>query len=243
MRLAEQGAFDRASLGENAANWRHITPSGAIHYGTEQDEMGNQRTVPYQYGRRMDQAQPAILTQVAPGGLKDANHLISTLEALPEESRETFKAEAAQAHPDLFKQAYNLLSDKKKAQGGAPAAAVPSAAARPAAPFMLPDRVKRHSAMGAYGGDIAPATRPTYGQGPYWDRGGPVITPPDTDSYARMAVSRGPLDPYAPLTASTVPASARPSMIRKPTPTPRMGGARSRKPIRPEEPEFLRQPF
>jgi hypothetical protein len=238
-------------------------------------------------GQRMDQqSRPGILARVAPEGIKDSNHLLATLNGLPEDQRQRFMAEASRNNPGAFKDAYNILKKNPKAgatpqtpvalgTGQALAAATPPVAAQ--APFMLPDRVQAHSGTSSYGGDVAPATGPTYGRGPYWDRGGPVLTPPDTDSYAKTA---GP-DPYAPWSPPAAPApsmvrkpmplpetgipmtnaelgraewpSPRGSMVRHPIPTPGLvsnvqrnylpGRVMTRKPIQPEEPEFLRQPF
>jgi len=231
--------MERTKLSEGEANWRRMYEP--THYGQEitVDNEGNtiHRTVPYQYGQRIDQQAEAepILPQVAPKGFNDVNHLLAVYENVPQNQRAQFLKETGAQYPDLFKQARNEMVKRSKAGAGSnPTMATTPAATRAATPVespALPEpptppafsgaRVKRDIETPYYpptasGGDINPLT--------FREPSAPQYSPPDTTSY----ITRGGPEP------NLQPGASMPSFntgIRRAMPTASTYGSPVRHPM------------
>jgi len=242
--------MERAKLAEEGASWRRMYEP--THYGQEitVDDEGNtiHRTVPFQYGQRIDQQAEAepILPQVAPKGFNDVNHLLAVYENVPQNQRSQFLTEAGAQYPDLFKQARNEMAKRSKTGAGpnptmatAPAAAasvqvpIPTVPPKPAtSPAASVARVKRDIETPYYpptvsGGDTNALT--------FREPSAPQYSPPDTTSY----ITRGGLEP------NLQPGAPMPSFntgIRRAMPTPATYEPPVRHPM-PSSNPMVRQPM
>lgn len=242
--------MERTRMSEEGANWRRAYEP--THYGQEisLDDQGNaiHRTIPYQYGQRIDQQGEAnpILPQVAPKGFKDVSHLLKAYDSLPEDQRSQFLTETGAQYPDLYKQARNEMAKRMKAGAGpnptmptAPTAPSPSAPSPPALPepprstAFSGARVRRDIETPYYppvtaGGDINALT--------FREPSAPTYSPPDTTSYVTQGGPEQNLQPGASIPSFN-------TGIRHSMPTPAEYGEGIRRPIPSfPEPEMTQVP-